>query len=145
MIHRREQPEISRDEALQNGVFLFILTMTYGIGLIQYGYHGFYYAMRVRVAISSLIYRKALRLSQKALTETAPGKLVNLLSNDLNRFQTFVFLHPLWISPMVAIIGTYLLWREIQWAGIIGVAVILFFTPIQSIKNISMDNFEVFN
>lgn len=73
-----------------------------------------------------------LRLSQKALSGTASGKLVNLLSNDVLRFDNMHIIHPLWISPTISIIATYLLWREIQWAGMIGVALILLFSPVQS-------------
>lgn len=82
----------------------------------------------------SCVLFQVLKLSQKALSETAPGELVNLLSNDVNRFDTLFCLHPLWISPLATITAAFILWREIQWAGIIGVAIIVFFTPIQSTK-----------
>lgn len=75
---------------------------------------------------------QALRLSQMALSETAPGKLVNLLSNDVQRFNSLSTMHPLWFSPVTTIVATYILWNEIRWAGLIGVAIILAFIPIQS-------------
>lgn len=40
------------------GLYLFVLTVCYGITLIHYYFRGHYYAMRVRVALSSIIYRK---------------------------------------------------------------------------------------
>lgn len=75
---------------------------------------------------------QALRLSQLALSETAPGKLVNLLSNDVQRFNTLSTLHPLWFAPVTTVVATFILWNEIRWAGLIGVAIILAFIPIQS-------------
>ncbi|CAL8092154.1 unnamed protein product [Calicophoron daubneyi] len=43
--------------------------------------------LRLRVAVSGLIYRKVLRLNQKALLSTAAGQIINLLSTDVQRFE----------------------------------------------------------
>jgi len=57
--------------------------------------------MRLRVAASSLIYRKALRLSNASVAKCGTGKIVNLLSNDVNRFDLSVmFIHYLWVGPL---------------------------------------------
>lgn len=71
-------------------------------------------------------------MSQQALTNTAPGKLVNLLSNDVQRFETMYFFHQLWLSPITTFLAAYMLWTEIRWAAIIGLVIIFLLTPIQS-------------
>lgn len=76
---------------------------------------------------------KALRLSQNALGETAPGKVVNLLSNDVNRFEwVSLCLNSMWIAPLLSFIIACLLWKEIGVAGLIGIAIIFVVVPIQS-------------
>lgn len=75
--------------------------------------------------------KQTLRLAQKAVSNTSPGKLVNLLSNDLQRFDR-ISVHPLWVAPITMFVATYILWTQIKWAAIIGIAVIFLLVPIQS-------------
>ncbi|XP_011705813.1 PREDICTED: multidrug resistance-associated protein 4-like, partial [Wasmannia auropunctata] len=77
----------------------------------------------VRVAVCSVIYRKALRLSTTALGETAPGKVINLVANDVNKFDFVFFLfHHLWSAPLSTLIVAYILYHEVGYAGLIGIA-----------------------
>jgi ATP-binding cassette, subfamily C (CFTR/MRP), member 4 len=79
-----------------------------------------------------IIYFQSLRLSKTALGETTVGQVVNLLSNDVNRFDVaIIFVHYLWIGPLATIIITYLMWLEISWAAVVGVAFMLAFIPLQ--------------
>ncbi|XP_066267904.1 ATP-binding cassette sub-family C member 4-like isoform X3 [Branchiostoma lanceolatum] len=92
------------------------------------------YGWRLRVACCSLIHKKSLKLSNKAMTQTTTGQIVNLLSNDVNRFdQAILFLHYLWIGPLQCIAVVVLLWEDLGVAGLIGSAVLLISLPIQSI------------
>lgn len=49
---------MSKDEALQYGTSIFVITVVAGIIMLHYFFLGFCYGMRVRVAMCSLIYRK---------------------------------------------------------------------------------------
>ncbi|XP_031637635.1 multidrug resistance-associated protein 4-like, partial [Contarinia nasturtii] len=121
----------SNDDALNYGIGFVILTVFCGASYMHLFFYDNVSGMKVRVAISSLLYRKTLRLAQKALTNTSPGKLANLLSNDLQRFNRLL-IHPLWVAPVATIIATYILWTEIRWAAIFGIIVIFLLVPIQS-------------
>ncbi|CAG9840903.1 unnamed protein product [Diabrotica balteata] len=89
--------------------------------------------MQMRVASCSLIYRKALKLSKSALAETTIGQMVNLLSNDVSRFDLAVyFFHNIYIGPIEILIVMYLLYVNVGGAALAGALVLLLFIPFQS-------------
>ncbi|CAL8111094.1 unnamed protein product [Orchesella dallaii] len=92
-------------------------------------------SMRCRLALSSLIYRKTLRLSTSAQHKTNVGAIVNLLSNDVNRFdQNLIFcvFMPLGVVQLIAF--SYFLWVEFGIAAMTGVGCILILMPLQYIN-----------
>ncbi|CAN0562597.1 unnamed protein product, partial [Rangifer tarandus platyrhynchus] len=98
-----------------------------------YFYHIQRVGMRLRVAVCHMIYRKTLCLSTSAMGKTTTGQMVNLLSNDVNRFdQVTMFLHYLWVGPLQAIAVTALLWMEIGISCLAGMAVLIILLLLQS-------------
>ncbi|XP_071837972.1 ATP-binding cassette sub-family C member 4-like [Apostichopus japonicus] len=89
--------------------------------------------MRTRVAVSALVYRKALRLSNSALGKTTVGQLVNILSNDVNRFDlAFLFIHYLWIAPIQIVTMLVVLWFQMGPTCLIAFFTLLLLAPIQA-------------
>lgn len=89
--------------------------------------------MKLRIASISMIYRKALRLTQNSLGETTAGQVVNLLSNDVGRFETSIlFINHLWIAPIELIAVSVILYNIIGVSSLLGVGFLLIFVPIQS-------------
>ncbi|XP_064826807.1 ATP-binding cassette sub-family C member 4-like isoform X3 [Oncorhynchus masou masou] len=98
-----------------------------------YFYHVLRIGMKIRVAMCHMIYKKALCLSSAAMGRTTTGQIVNLLSNDVNRFdEVTTNLHYLWIAPLQAVVVSILLWYEIGPSCLAGVAVLLFLMPLQT-------------
>ncbi|XP_063224295.1 probable multidrug resistance-associated protein lethal(2)03659 [Bacillus rossius redtenbacheri] len=93
----------------------------------------FHLGLKIRVGVCSLIYRKSLRLTQTALGETTVGQVVNLLSNDVSRFETsLIHSQYLWVGPLQAVILTYFMWRSMGVSAVIGVVATLSFIPLQA-------------
>ena len=112
--------------------------------------------MQIRVATSSLVYRKArtifitewcfkwinfaiyfckqgLKLSQKGLGQTTIGQMVNLMSNDVSRFDwCLMFVHYLWVGPLQTLIITCILLFVLGPSCLIGIAILILFVPLQS-------------
>uniref|UniRef100_A0A669BHD8 Cystic fibrosis transmembrane conductance regulator n=1 Tax=Oreochromis niloticus TaxID=8128 RepID=A0A669BHD8_ORENI len=108
---------------------------TIGLALMHHLY--FYYVqrvgMKIRVAMCHMIYKKALHLSSSAMGKTTTGQIVNLLSNDVNKFdEVTIFLHFLWVGPLQAAAVIGLLWYEIGPSCLGGIGVLLILMPVQS-------------
>lgn len=124
--------EVSKNEAYLYALGIILCSAVNVFVVHPYMMAILHMGMKMRVACCSLIYRKALRLSRTALGKTTVGQAVNLLSNDVNRFDVaIIFLHYLWIAPLETIIITYFMFAEVQIAAIIGVATLLMFIPLQ--------------
>uniref|UniRef100_A0A1A7XAW0 Multidrug resistance-associated protein 4 n=2 Tax=Nothobranchiidae TaxID=405002 RepID=A0A1A7XAW0_9TELE len=90
--------------------------------------------MKIRVAMCHMIYKKALSLSSSAMGKTTTGQIVNLLSNDVNRFdEVTIFLHFLWVGPLQAAAVVGLLWVEIGPSCLGGMVVLMFLMPTQTL------------
>ncbi|KAM4788298.1 ATP-binding cassette sub-family C member 4 isoform 11-T11 [Cyanocitta cristata] len=67
------------------------------------------------------------------MAKTTTGQIVNLLSNDVNKFdQVTIFLHFLWAGPLQAVAVTVLLWMEIGPSCLAGMAVLIILLPVQT-------------
>ncbi|XP_034942472.1 multidrug resistance-associated protein 4-like isoform X2 [Chelonus insularis] len=80
-----------------------------------------------------LLTTKALRLSTTSFGDTAPGKVVNLIANDVSRFDTVTsIMNHMWSAPISALIVGYILYSEVGCVGVLGVAVVFFVVSIQT-------------
>ncbi|KAM4559458.1 ATP-binding cassette sub-family C member 4-like isoform 1-T1 [Odontesthes bonariensis] len=117
-------------------------TYAAGISLTSVGlallHHLYFYqvqraGMKIRVAMCHMIYRKALCLNSSALAKTTTGQIVNLLSNDVNKFdEVTLYLHFLWLGPLQAVSVLLLLLYAIGPSCVAGMAVLFILLPIQT-------------
>ncbi|XP_060775099.1 multidrug resistance-associated protein 4 isoform X2 [Neoarius graeffei] len=109
---------------------------TLGLTMLHhlYFFHVQRAGMRFRIAMCHMIYKKALCLNNVAMGKTTTGQTVNLLSNDVLRFdEVTIFLHFLWVGPLQAAAVVGLLWQEIGPSCLAGMAVLVFLLPLQSL------------
>ncbi|GLG97904.1 Probable multidrug resistance-associated protein lethal(2)03659 [Gryllus bimaculatus] len=109
-----------------------LLYSHYALGSWQLG-------MRMRTACCAMLYRKALRLSQTAMGGIPVGQIVNLLSNDVGRFdKVTMFLHYLWLSPLLTTSAVHFMYLEVGWPAFVGAFTVLAALPLQG----SMSHFS---
>uniref|UniRef100_A0A669ETJ2 Multidrug resistance-associated protein 4 n=1 Tax=Oreochromis niloticus TaxID=8128 RepID=A0A669ETJ2_ORENI len=124
-------PAVSEAYIYAAGISLSTISLTVLHHL--YFYHVQRAGMKIRVAVCHMIYRKALCLNSSALAKTTTGQIVNLLSNDVNKFdEVTLYLHFLWIGPLQAASVIILLLYAIGPSCLAGMAVFFFMMPVQT-------------
>jgi ABC-type multidrug transport system fused ATPase/permease subunit len=76
-----------------------------GVAHHQYFFYGWRMGMQLRIAVTSMIYDKAVMLHMRALSHTSSSHIVNLSSQDVEAFQQGgVFFHFLY-APLLEALG----------------------------------------
>lgn len=87
---------------------------------------------KLRLGCSGLIYQKTLKLSKSSIEDGLNGKVINILSTDLAKFDTgLAFAHDIWKGPMETIVFAYFIYLELDIFGMVGVAFLTCFVPLQ--------------
>ncbi|CAH1183388.1 unnamed protein product [Phaedon cochleariae] len=88
--------------------------------------------VEVRTSLSSLLYRKALKLSPGAISEISVGNIVTLITRDVETFQDSIWIiSDTWIGIVQTCVICYLLCAKMGAVALIGVALLLSVLPIQ--------------
>ncbi|XP_065568544.1 multidrug resistance-associated protein 1-like isoform X2 [Artemia franciscana] len=99
--------------------------------LSQYFHRMYIVGMRIRTAIVSTVYRKALRISNAARKESTVGEIVNLMAVDAQRFMDLTsYLNMLWSAPLQIALAIYFLYNILGPSVFAGLAVMVLLIPI---------------
>lgn len=110
---------------------LFLTASIQTLVLAQYFQRMFIVGMRIRTALISTIYRKALRMSNTAKKESTVGEIVNLMSVDAQKFiELTAYLNMIWSAPLQIILALYFLWDILGPSVLAGLAVMIIMIPI---------------
>lgn len=93
----------------------------------------FLVGFRIKSALISAIYRKALSMSSAAKRDTTVGEIVNLMAVDAQRFSESVqFFHLVWAGPLTIALAIYFLWQILGVAVVTGLVVMLLMLPLNA-------------
>jgi ATP-binding cassette subfamily C (CFTR/MRP) protein 1 len=122
---------------------LFAVTFLIAILNGQHGLTSYQVGFRIRTALISSIYRKALRMSSAAKRTTTVGEIVNLMSVDAHRFFEMIpYLHVAWSGPTVMTLAIFLLWQYLGVAVFAGLAVMILMIPMSGFIATQLRNLQ---
>ncbi|XP_076074808.1 multidrug resistance-associated protein 1-like [Mytilus galloprovincialis] len=114
-------------------ILMFGLTIGKTIFETQQGLRNCSGERRMWIAISSVIYKKTLRLSNSAKKSSTSGEIVNLLSVDAGRISTcFHNINFLWTIPFMFCSTLFLLWQTLGVSAFIGLGIVVVLIPFNS-------------
>lgn len=123
---------------------LFATAALQTLVLSQYFHRMFIVGMRIRTALISAIYRKALRMSNKAKKERTVGEIVNLMSVDAQKFiELTAYINMIWSAPIQIILALYFLWQVLGASVLAGLAVMIFLIPINAVIANRVKNLQI--
>lgn len=103
-------------------------------------YYGIQYlCLRVKAALTVVVYRKALRLSNTARQSHSSGEIINYMSVDVQRVSDFGwYLHQVWILPLEVALALGILYRVVGMAWVAGLVAaaftLLLNTPLEKLQ-----------
>ncbi|KAJ3066653.1 hypothetical protein HDU98_010066, partial [Podochytrium sp. JEL0797] len=126
------------EQPVSRGFCIAILMLTAAICqtflLHQYFHTCIVIGMRVKAAVITAIYQKALRLSPAARQSSTVGEIVNLMSVDAGRLGDLTtYFHIVWSGPFQICLALYFLYFTLGWAIFAGVAVMLLMIPVNGL------------
>ncbi|XP_055333700.1 LOW QUALITY PROTEIN: multidrug resistance-associated protein 1-like [Paramacrobiotus metropolitanus] len=100
--------------------------------------------MRIRSALSAMIYRKALFLANSSKRQYRVGDACNMLTADTQRISDFLYYHHyVWITPVTAMVMMYFLWQYVGVASLAGFFTLIFIVLLNFIVVARAKKFEV--
>ncbi|XP_035901949.1 multidrug resistance-associated protein 4 [Anopheles stephensi] len=128
------QDTISERDAYLYAIGVITCSLLSVISFHPFIFYIFQLGMKFRIGASCLIYNKVLKLSKSTTAgDGLNGKIINLLSNDVGKFDiALCFVHDLWKGPMEAILLGYFIYCQIGFSGLLGMAFLMSFIPLQA-------------
>ncbi|XP_034944749.1 multidrug resistance-associated protein 4-like [Chelonus insularis] len=129
-----DKSSTAQNEVLIHTTGLVVITFVATFIMHHAGLESQRNGMKIRIACCSLIYRKSLKLSKASLDKTAAGQVVNLLSNDVNRFDFLpLYINFSWLTPIQIVVVGIIMWQSIGVYTLVALGSLMIMTiPLQS-------------
>ncbi|XP_047650496.1 multidrug resistance-associated protein 1-like isoform X1 [Phacochoerus africanus] len=113
---------------------LFVVVFLQTLILQQYQRFNILTSAKIKTAVTGLIYKKAMLLSNVSRRTFSTGEIINLMSADAQQLMELTAnINLLWSAPFQILMAISLLWQELGPAVLGGMAVLVFVIPINAL------------
>ncbi|NXA61445.1 MRP6 protein, partial [Mohoua ochrocephala] len=125
------------DQAAPSWLGYFYAFSMFLVGCLQtlfeqrYMYMCLVLGLRLRTAVTGLVYRKILVMSNASRKAAAIGEIVNLVSVDVQKLMDLIiYFNGTWLAPIRIVICFVFLWQLLGPSALTAIAVFLFLLPL---------------
>ena len=94
-------------------------------------YYNWLCGLSMRSAAIGMLYRKVLSLRATSMTKMQSGKIITIISADVERFTMAWFMHGMWLAPIMIAATVAIGWQQIGSSILAGIAITFIMLPIQ--------------
>jgi len=118
-------------QAYLYAALIFVFPLVGAIALVHSNRLAIQVQIKLRAELTAAVYQKAMRLSARSKQQTETGRVVNIMSADVNNIIQFFYpmMAQLVVAPCILIAALVLLWFQIRWATFIGLAMLVACSP----------------
>ncbi|CAH0561977.1 unnamed protein product, partial [Brassicogethes aeneus] len=106
---KEDQHDITFEEGLNYSIKLIMLEVFYQFIMGYYNLHSTNFAVKMRVSLSSMIFRKILRLKNSSLLKAGEGNVISLLTKDVAIFEKGLKASADWFVSIIQLLLTCVL------------------------------------
>jgi len=131
--HRRPNPQpLIRGVAI--AAAMFAVSLSHTACLHQYFQRAFETGMRIRSALTAMIYAKSLKLSNEGKASKSTGDIVNYMAVDTQRLQDLTqYAQQLWSAPFQIILCMVSLYELVGLPMLAGVGIMILSIPLNGL------------
>ncbi|KFQ32034.1 Multidrug resistance-associated protein 1, partial [Mesitornis unicolor] len=122
---------------------MFLLACLQTLFEQRYMYMCLVLGLRLKTAVTGLVYRKILVMSNASREATTVGEIVNLISVDVQKLMDLIiYFNGTWLAPIRIIICFVFLWQLIGPSALTSIAVFLFLLPLNFVITKKRSQFQ---
>uniref|UniRef100_A0A8C3KV64 ABC-type glutathione-S-conjugate transporter n=1 Tax=Calidris pygmaea TaxID=425635 RepID=A0A8C3KV64_9CHAR len=123
---------------------MFLLACLQTLFEQRYMYMCLVLGLRLKTAVTGLVYRKILVMSNASRKAATVGEIVNLVSVDVQKLMDLIiYFNGTWLAPIRIIICFVFLWQLLGPSALASIAVFLFLLPLNFVITKKRSQFQV--
>ncbi|CAK4758396.1 unnamed protein product [Aphanomyces euteiches] len=143
MIDFLRDPSAELSTGLYYALAIFVAGVVQSFSLRQYFFLCFETGMRFRSAVVTAVYEKSLVIAASAKAKKSTGEITNLMSIDGERLEDLpTGLHAIWYALFQILGSSYLLYLQMGYSFLAGVAVMLLLFPATAAVSKFMQSYQ---
>ncbi|KAG0052602.1 hypothetical protein BGZ83_002372 [Gryganskiella cystojenkinii] len=124
---------IPTDQGIVLAIAMFLVSVAVSVVLGQFYVVDLEISIKIRSALISMIYRKAMVLSPEARKGSTTGEITNHMSTDAERWINDLIFFAFALSvPIEITVAMWMLYRILGWSVITAVIIVIVLTPVQA-------------